>query len=136
MPVDARLQRQLLVTTGWGIFGSFGLAFAASGFANADLGPGLLGFALIVAGYVSHIIVNHLFASRFGPGEVALGFVAFVVSMTSFALSWILLPDFPPANIAIGLSGFAALLAVFIFYMTAVHGIRGSIALIDAARRS
>lgn len=132
---DARQQRHLLVTTGWAAFGSFGLAFAVAGFANADLGSGLLGFALIVAAYVAHIIVNHVFGASFSAGEVALGFVAFVVSASSFALSWVLTPGFAPANVAIGLAGFAALLAVFVFYMVAVHGVRGSIALIDAARR-
>lgn len=134
-PADTlRLERGLLVMTIWASFGSFGLAFILSGFSQADLLPGLLGFALILGGYVSHIIINHIFRSRFTPGEVALGFVAFIVSATGFVLSWMLLPAFPATSKAIGLIGFAALVAAFLFYMVAAHGVRGSIAMIDAAR--
>lgn len=132
---DLPLQRHLLATTAWGVLGSFGLAFVASGFDRADFGAGLLGFAFILAAYVTHIVLNHLFDSRFTSGEIALGFTLFVVSAASFALSWALAPGFPAANVAIGLCGFAALIAVFVFYMVAVHGVRASIALIDDARR-
>lgn len=127
--------RQLMVSTAWGVFGTFGLAFAATGFSRADLWTGLLGFGCIVAGYIAHIIINRLHHTGFTPGEVALGFVAFAVSATSFAISWMLTPAFPLVNVAIGLSGFVAIVAVFVFYTVAVHGVRGSIALIDSARR-
>jgi hypothetical protein len=130
-----QLQQRLLVTTSWGAFGSLGLAFVASGFGRADLFAGLLGFSLIVAAYVSHIIINRICGTGFRPGEVALGFTAFAAFVSSFALSWIALPSFPATNVAIGLSGCAAIVAVFIFYMVSVHGVRGSIALIDKARR-
>ena len=132
---DSVVQRRLLVWTSWGVFGAFGLAFAVSGFSRADLISGLLGFGLIVAGYVAHIIINRLHRAAFSVGEVALGSIAFAASAASFALSWIVAPVFPAANVAIGLSGFAAILAVFVFYMIAVHGVQGSIALIDSARR-
>ena len=132
---DRKSQRQLLVSTTWGIFGTFGLAFAATGFSRADLWTGLLGFGCIVAGYIAHIIINHLHHTGFTAGEVALGFVAFAVSATSFALSWVFTPVFPLVNVAIGLSGFVAILAVFVFYMVVVHGVRGSIVLIDSVRR-
>jgi hypothetical protein len=133
---DSKTQRQLLVSTAWGVFGTFGLAFATSGFSRADLWSGLLGFGCIVAGYVAHIIINRLHHTGFSAGEVALGFIAFAVSATSFALSWVSTPGFPLVNVAIGLSGFVAILAVFVFYMVAIHGVRGSIVLIDSARRS
>ena len=132
---DPKSQRQLLVSTAWGVFGTFGLAFASTGFSRADLWTGLLGFGCIVAGYIAHIIINHLHHTGFTAGEVALGFVAFAVSATSFALSWVFTPVFPLVNVAIGLSGFVAILAVFVFYMVVVHGVRGSIVLIDSARR-
>lgn len=135
MDEDAQLQQRLLVTTSWGILGGLGLAFAASGFGRADLFAGLFGFALIDVAYVSHIIINRIFGTRFRPGEIALGFVTFVAFTSSFALSWVFVPGFPATNIVIGLSGCAAIVAVFIFYMVSVHGVRGSIALIDEARR-
>lgn len=132
---DPQLQRHLLATTAWSLLGSFGLAFISAGFARADIGAGLLGFGFIVAAYVAHIILNRVFRSHFTAGEIALGFVAFLVSASSFVLSWIFVPGFPTASVAIGLAGFAALVSVFVFYTVAVHGVRGSIALIDAARR-
>jgi hypothetical protein len=139
MPNDEHLgslERKLLVTTSWACFGAFGLAFALSGFSGGNVWAGLFGFALFVAGFAAHVIINRMFGTGFTQGEVALGFVVFAVSASSFALSWLVLPQFPGANIAIGLVGHTALVAAFVFYMMAVHGVRGSIALIDAARRA
>lgn len=136
MTAGAYLERKLLVMTSWALFGAFGLAFALSGFNSANVGLGLLGFGLIVAGFAAHVIINHWFGTRFSEGEVALGLVVFTVALLSFVFSWVALPDFPATNIAIGLIGFGAIVAAFVFYMAAVHGVRGSIALIDAARRN
>jgi len=127
-------ERRIAVMTLWAFFGAFGLAFALSGFRGENVAAGLAGFVLVAAAYGAHVIANHVFGTRFTKGEVALGFVVYAVSLTSFVVSWIVLPDFGGANIAIGLAGFGLLLAAFAFYMIANHGVRGSIDMIDSIR--
>jgi len=134
MEHDIRSERRLAVMTNWGFFGSLGLCLAISGFAGADLWSGLAGFALLAAGFGAHVIVNRIYDSVFTKGEVALGFVAFAVAVTSFIVSWIAAPRFDSVNMAIGLTGFGALVACFTVYMVANHGVRGSIAMFDRIR--
>lgn len=135
MSWDERSERWLAVMTNWAFFGAFGLSFAISGFSEADLFSGLLGFALLATAFGAHVIVNHIFRTGFSRGEIASGFVVYVISVISFVVSWLALPRFDTANIAIGLSGFSLLLACFIFYLVANHGVRGSIDMFDDARK-
>ena len=128
-------ERKLAVTTNWAFFGSFGLCFALSGFNAGNLAAGLFGFTLVIFGFAAHVIINHIFHTRFSDGEVALGFIVFAVALLIFVVSWIVMPHFGFVNIAIGLSGFTALFTCFIFYMVATHGVRGSIALLDVLRK-
>ena len=132
---DALDERRLAVTTNWAFFGSFGLCFTLSGFGSADLLAGLFGFALLATAFGAHVIINHLFRTRFSKGEVALGFIAFIVSVLGFVLSWLALPHFETVNIAIGLAGFSLLFACFLFYLVAHHGVRGSIDMLDRVRK-
>ena len=132
---DERSERWLAVMTNWAFFGSFGLCFAISGFSQADLFFGLFGFALLATAFGAHVVINHIFHTGFSRGEIASGFVVYVVSVVSFVVSWLALPRFDTANIAIGLSGFSLLLACFIFYLVANHGVRGSIDMFDQARK-
>ena len=128
-------EHRLAVMTNWAFFGSFGLCFTLSGFSAADLLAGLFGFALLAAAFGAHVIINHLFRTRFSKGEVALGFIAFIVSVLGFVLSWLALPHFETVNIAIGLAGFSLLFACFLFYLVAHHGVRGSIDTLDRVRK-
>jgi hypothetical protein len=73
----ARLERRLAVMTHWGLAGSFGMAFLLSGFSASDWTCGLLGYALLIGGFVGHVLINHYFDSDFHAGEVALGLVLF-----------------------------------------------------------
>lgn len=131
---DIQSERRLTVTTHWAFFGSFGLAFAMTGFRSADVWFGLAGFALFGAGFAVHVLLNALHRSSFTTGEVALGLGMYVVGLLSFAGSWIADPQFPATNVAIGLIGFGGLFAGFIAYMTYHHGVRGSIDMFDRVR--
>ena len=132
---DKHRERQLAVMTNWAFLGSFGLCFAISGFSGGSLLFGLLGFALFATAFGAHVIINLIFNTRFSKGEVALGLIVFVVSVLSFVITWIALPDLGAVNIAIGLTGFGLLFACFGFYMVVNHGVRGSIAMFDEIRR-
>ena len=128
-------EHRLAVMTNWAFVGSFGLCFTLTGFSAADLLAGLFGFALLAAAFGAHIVINHRFRTRFSKGEVALGFIAFIVSVLGFVFSWLVLPRFDTVNIAIGLAGFSLLFACFLFYLVAQHGVRGSIDLLDRVRK-
>lgn len=131
---EMQTQRRLAVTTHWGFFGSFGLAFAMTGFRSADALFGLAGFALIGAGFSVHVLLNWMHRTSFTPGEVALGLVLYVTGLLSFVASWIGASRFPAANMAIGLIGFGGLFAGFVAYMVYNHGVRGSIRMFDRVR--
>ena len=129
-----RSERQLAVITSWGLFGSFAFCFVLSGFARADMLLGLAGFALFVAAFVTHVIVNWIFATDFSSGEAALGFVVFVIAALGFIASWLFDPHFTPVNLATGLIGFGALVASVVFYLFTKYGMRGSFTLFDHIR--
>lgn len=132
---DSRLtERRLAVTTSWGLFGSFGVCLICTGFGAPSLAAGLSGFALMIAGFVSNVIINRIFGSGFTEGEVALGLGAYAVALLTFSLSWILL-HFRFMQIVIGISGFAALAVCFLFYTVSSHGVRGSLELLDELRK-
>ena len=109
--------------TSWGLLGSFGLCFA------------IAGFALIAAGYGAHVLINHIYGAGFSKGETALGLGLFTLAALGFVASWILLPGFGWPRIAIGLIGFSALIACFVSYMFARHGVRGSFEMFDELRK-
>lgn len=126
---DARidvLERRLAVMTHWSLFGAFGMGFLLSGFSATHWGLGLLGYALIVVGFAGHVVINQVYDTGFTAGEVALGLVVFAMSALSFIGSVLLVPNFSPVNLALGLSGFAAMVVCVALYLLIRYGTRGS----------
>jgi hypothetical protein len=107
----ASLERRLAVMTHWSLFGAFGMGFLLSGFSAAQWGVGLLGYGLIIVGFVGHVVINQVYDTGFTAGEVALG---------------LLVPNFSPVNLALGLSGFAAMVVSVALYLLIRYGTRGS----------
>lgn len=134
MEASQRSERGLMVMSHWSLFASFGLAFALSGFAEANVWLGLAGFALFGVGFAVHVWINMLHDTGFTQGEVALGFVLYILGLLAFGGSWLASPHLQAANVAIGLIGFGSLLAGFIAYMAYHHGVRGSITMFDRVR--
>ncbi len=120
------VERRLAVVTNWGFFASFGMGFVLSGFSGASWSMGLLGYALLVAGFIGHLIINQVFETGFSSGEVALGLVAFGISALSFIGSWLFDPGFGSVNLGIGLAGFGAMAACLVGYLIVRYGMRGS----------
>ena len=126
---DARIaivERRLAVMTHWSLFGSFGMGFLLSGFSAAHWGLGLLGYGLVLVGFAGHVVINHLYDTGFMAGEVALGLVLFGVSALAFIGNVLFVPNFSPVNLALGLSGFAAMLVSVALYLLIRYGTRGS----------
>jgi hypothetical protein len=134
LPV-ATVEKRLAVVTNWSLFASFGMCFVLSGFSAANWGLGLLGYGLLVAGFVGHLVVNHVFETGFSPGEIALGLVLFGISALSFIASALLDPRFGSENLGLGLTGFAALAACMVFYLVIRYGMRGTWDLIHSLRQ-
>jgi hypothetical protein len=130
----ADLEHRLLVITSWGFFGAFAFCFVVDGFHNAHLLAGLFGFALFIVAFAAHIIINGIFRTDFSTAEAALGLVVFVVAALSFIVSWLFDRSFGTTNLILGLLGFGAIFAAFLFYMFARFGMRGSFTLFDRLR--
>lgn len=128
------VEKRLAVVTNWSFFGSFGMGFVLSGFSGSLWWAGMLGYALLVAGFVDHVIINRVFDTGFSGGEIAFGLVAFGISALSFIGSWLFDPTFGSANLGIGLTGFAAMTACLLSYLVVKYGLRGSYLMIHSLR--
>lgn len=122
----AILERRLAVMTHWSLFGAFGVGFLLSGFSAAQWGLGLLGYGLIMVGFVGHVVINQVYDTGFTAGEVALGLLVFGTSALTFVANVLLVPNFSTVNLALGLSGFAAMVVGVALYLLIRYGTRGS----------
>ncbi|SMF29286.1 hypothetical protein SAMN06265365_12085 [Tistlia consotensis] len=128
-------ERRLAVVALWGVAGPFGLGLIQSGLGRGSIALGLLGFALLVGGFVGQVIVNGLYGGGFSRGEIAFGFTAFGIAVLGFVLAWVFDPAFGTADIVVGLSGFAALIACFLVYLIAKYGLKGSFSMFHRTGR-
>lgn len=133
-PHIAIVEKRLAVVTNWSLFASFGMCFVLSGFGGPSWTLGLLGYGLLVLGFVGHLIINHVFEVGFSAGEVALGLVLFGISALSFIASALFSARFGPDRLGLGLAGFAALAACLVFYLVIRYGMRGSWVLVHTLR--
>ena len=122
----ASLERRLAVMTHWGLAGSFGMAFLLSGFNASDWTCGLLGYALLIGGFVGHVLINHFFDSGFNAGEVALGLVLFGLFALVFVVTALLTPQYNRVNLGLGITGFSVMALVLALYLIIRYGTRGT----------
>jgi hypothetical protein len=124
-------EHRLAIMTNWALWAGFGMCFVLSGFSRADPVTGLIGFAFVVAGFISHVIINRIFSTGFTTPQVSLALVAFVIAVLSFIASSVFDPSFGETDVLVGLIGFSAIMACFVVYIMINYGIRGSYAMID-----
>jgi hypothetical protein len=127
-------ERRLAIITNWGFVGSFGLCLITSGFSDSQLALGFAGFAVLIAGFVSHVIIGNLFGDIFDSGEVIVGFILFGIGLMAFIASWIFDSRFDSADVTMGLAGFAAIIACFIVYVVTRFGLKGSFSMFHQLR--
>jgi hypothetical protein len=93
------------------------------------------GFVVLLVAFIGHVIVNVLFETRFTASEVALGLVAYCVSVLGFGLAMLVFPSFQrlyAAPVALGLLGIAsAIVMTMILWL----GLRGAFESFDVIRR-
>ncbi|KRB32552.1 MULTISPECIES: hypothetical protein [Mesorhizobium] len=94
----------------------------------------LSGFAIILAGFVAHVIVNAVYGTGFSPRELGLGLIIYGIGLLLFvALSLVGAPlavnNFMPLSV-----GFITTGAVVIFYLITRYGARQAFEGFDAIR--
>ena len=125
MEADKTNERAVLVFCNWLVFGLIGLGFLLEGGARENVLIGMIGIIGIIAGFVVHIIINHISSTGFTLGEVALGLVLFALGAVKFILSWII-GAMPLVAFRIGLLLLAVLVVGFLVYVATSYGVAGA----------
>jgi hypothetical protein len=97
--------------------------------------PYLFGaFAVVLASFAGHVIVNAVFRTTFTPRELGLGLVVFAVALLAFGLATLVNEEFRARAFLPMTIGFVVLSAGVIFYMITHFGVRRTFAAFDVIR--
>lgn len=129
------LDRHALVMALWLGFAFLAVTFLMLGIEQSNWWALSLGFAIMLAGFIAHVLVNVVFNTLFTPKEVALGLFVFAICLLWFGLAFIFYPQHR-FNIFLPIAlGFIALTAAVIFTMVTWLGVRGAFESFDVIRR-
>ena len=109
---------------------AFHYGFAAGGWPFMSAG-----FAVLIAAFVGHVIVNVILGTRFTPPEVALGLVIYCTSLLSFGLAMLLSSGFQSLYVLPVSVGLLCMAAVIVITMILWLGLRGAFESFDVIRR-
>lgn len=136
MATDAGFDHRVAVLTNWGFWGSFGVAVLVSGFSEDAYLLGLAGLALFAAGFVGHVIINHVWRTGFRDGEVATAMIAFGIAVLGFVLTWIAEPGMSRPRVYLALTGVALAVGGLFIYLASRFGLRGAFSMFHTDRRA
>ncbi len=128
------LDRHALVMTAWLTAGLIAAALFHYGLGGGGAPFLLAAFAMILAAFAAHVVVNRLYATTFSARELALGLVVFAAALVGFGLAMLVRPSFAATAFLPVSAGFIALLASVLFYMAATTGLRGAFDAFDVIR--
>jgi DMSO/TMAO reductase YedYZ heme-binding membrane subunit len=134
MAGEASVESRIAVLTNWGFLGAFGVGFVLSGFRSDSYLLGLLGFALLAAAFVAHLIINRIYAIEFAEGEIAAAFAIFGLALLGFVASWLFTPNFDRTQVELGLTGSALAVVGCFAYVVTRHGLKGSFSMFHIKR--
>ena len=123
---EADVENRLAVLTNWSLWGSFGLCFVMSGFAENDYLIGVAGFVLIGIGFIAHLIINRVFGTSFRNGEITTAVAVFGIALLAFILAWAAAPGMDRPRIWLGLTGATLGVGGVFTYLTARFGLINS----------
>ena len=69
--IENDAEHRLAALTNWGLFGAFGMGVVLTGFQADLILLTAAGYLMIVAGFVSHLIINRIYRMHFRTGEIA-----------------------------------------------------------------
>ncbi len=93
------------------------------------------GFAVLIAAFVGHVIVNVILGTRFTPSEVALGLVIYCTGVLAFGLAILLSSSFQSLYVLPVSVGLLCVAAVIVITMILWLGLRGAFESFDVIRR-
>lgn len=131
---DEDAEHRLAVLTSWALFGPLSLGVVATAFRGDSVVAAAAGYALLVAGFIAHLVINRIYAGDFRPGEIATAVCLFGVAILAFLASWAFDPAFSRRDIEIGIIGLALISAGFVIYLTTRHGLSGAFSMFHAHR--
>ncbi|MFT3989605.1 hypothetical protein [Aestuariivirga sp.] len=88
MENEKTIERRAAVFAVWMTLGTLGLCLVLQGISANALLLGLSGVAVLVAGFIGHIIVNAVFGTDFTQGEIAFGTAAGTVIAALVVMGW------------------------------------------------
>lgn len=94
----------------------------------------LSGFAVVLAGFAAHVIVNAVYATGFSPRELGLGLIIYGTGLIAFVILSLVSASFAARNFMPLSIGFIATGAVVIFYLITRYGARQAFEGFDAIR--
>lgn len=115
-------------------------AFVAATLLHKGLSSGghwwiFTGFAVIVAAFIAHVIVNAVLEAGFTAGERALGIVAFAASLLSLLLAVFVGPSDLGARIFLPVAlGLMSLVITVVAYLVIAYGARAAFERFDVIR--
>ena len=129
------LDRHALVMAVW-----LPLALMAAALFHYGLGAGgwlfiAAGFAVVIAAFAGHVIVNVVLGTFFTPREVALGLLLYGAGLVAFGFAILLSPSFRGADALAVSLGFLSTAAAVTFTMVTWLGVRGAFESFDVIRR-
>jgi hypothetical protein len=133
---DSDFENRMAVLVNWSFWGGFGVCFLLSGFSEGLYLLGLVGFAALCAGFVSHLIINQVFGAGFRNGEVAAAVGAFGLAILGFVIAWIANPDLGRPQVWLGLTGAALGVAGIFAYLATRFGLKDSFSMFHMKARS
>ncbi len=131
---DYDAEHRLAVLTSWALCGSLGLGLVATAFRAESLVVAGAGYAVLIAGFVSHLVINRIYVRDFRPGEIVTAIGLFGVAALTFLASWALIPGFSARDVEIGVLGLGLVAAGFVVYLTARHGLTGAFSMFHSDR--
>ena len=109
---------------------AFHYGFAAGGWPFIGAG-----FAVLIAAFVGHVVINVILGTRFTPREVALGLLIYCAGVLAFGFAILLSSSFQSLYVLPVSVGLLCMAAIIVITMILWLGLRGAFESFDVIRR-
>ncbi len=133
-PDHSALDRHALAMGIWLAAGFLAVVFLIHAFGGGSVWAAAAGFAVLLAGFGAHVIVNAVWRTGFTPRELALGLCVYGAGLVWFLLSLLLgSAEAVRLFVPVGL-GFIVILIAVVFYLVTFFGVRRAFERFDVIR--